>query len=103
MYIHEYDNWTDFQWDNAQIALKLDKVTRRQGMLYGKLNGLCFDSQLNAMAENLTRDLLHSSEIEGKRILRLDAERYERGDLSKENLLAKYCSYFVKGEKRQRQ
>jgi hypothetical protein len=32
-----------------------------------------------------------------ERILRLDAERYERGDLSKENLLAKYCSYIVKG------
>ena len=61
MYIHEYDNWTDFRWDDAQIALKLDEVTRKQGLLYGKLHGLGFDSQLNAMAENLTRDLLHSS------------------------------------------
>ncbi len=68
MYIHEYDNWTDFRWDDAQIALKLDEVTRKQGLLYGKLNGLGFDSQLNAMAENLTRDLLHSSEIEGIRL-----------------------------------
>ena len=32
-----------------------------------------------------------------ERILRLDAERYECGDLSKENMLAKYCCYIVKG------
>ena len=68
MYIHEHDNWTDFRWDDARIALRLDEVTRRQGLLYGKLGGLGIDSQLNAMAENLTRDLLHSSEIEGIRL-----------------------------------
>ena len=43
MYIHEHDNWTDFRWDDAQIALKLDEVTRNQGLLYGKLNGLGFE------------------------------------------------------------
>lgn len=68
MYIHEHDNWTNFRWDDARIALRLDEVTRRQGLLYGKLGGLGIDSQLNAMAENLTRDLLHSSEIEGIRL-----------------------------------
>ena len=65
MYIHEHDNWTDFHWNDVEIALKLDEVTRKQGLLYGKLTGLGFDVQLDAMAENLTRDMLHSSEIEG--------------------------------------
>jgi Fic family protein len=68
MYIHEHDNWTDFRWDNARIATSLDEVARAQGRLYGKLSGLGFDSQLGAMAENLTRDLIHSSEIEGVRL-----------------------------------
>ena len=68
MYIHEYTTWPDFRWDDAQIALLLDEVTRRQGLLLGKMNGLGFDSQLTAMTENLTRDLLHSSEIEGIRL-----------------------------------
>ena len=32
-----------------------------------------------------------------ERILPLDAERYKKGDLTEENLLAKYCSYFCNG------
>ncbi len=34
-------------------------------MLYGRLSTLGFDSKLKAMSENLTLDVLHSSEIEG--------------------------------------
>jgi hypothetical protein len=30
-----------------------------------------------------------------ERILRLDAERYQKGDLPLSNLLSKYCSYIV--------
>ena len=65
MFIHEHENWTDFRWDDEKIAILLDEVTREQGRLYGRLNGLGFESQLQAMAENLTRDVVFSSEIEG--------------------------------------
>ena len=65
MYIHELENWTDFRWDDKEIALLLDEVTREQGKLYGRLSGLGFESQLQATAENLTRDIVYSSEIEG--------------------------------------
>lgn len=68
MYIHEYENWTNFRWDESSIALLLDEVTRRQGKLYGRLSGLGFEEQLQAMAENLTRDVVFSSEIEGVRL-----------------------------------
>ena len=68
MYIHEYDNWTDFVWDSNQVNLLLDKVSREQGRLYGRLSALGFDDQLSAMAENLTRDVVFSSEIEGVRL-----------------------------------
>ena len=65
MYIHERDNWTDFQWDTSQVSLLQDLVCRRQGLLYGRLSALGFDSKVRAMAENLTYDVVYSSEIEG--------------------------------------
>ena len=44
MYIHEYDNWTNFVWDSDQVNLLLDKVSREQGRLYGRLSVLGFES-----------------------------------------------------------
>lgn len=34
-----------------------------------------------------------------ERILKLDAERYQKGDLPLSNLLSKYCSYIVAGNR----
>ncbi len=65
MYIHEHNNWTTFRWDNDCINILLDNVCREQGRLYGRLNGLGLNSQLQAMTENLVREIVHSSEIEG--------------------------------------
>lgn len=65
MYIHERDNWTDFRWDASQVSLLQEQVYRKQGMLYGRLSPLGFDSKVRAMAENLTYDVVYSSEIEG--------------------------------------
>lgn len=65
MYIHERDNWTDFRWDTSKVSLLQDLVCRRQGLLYGRLSALGFDSKVRAMAENLTYDVVYSSEIEG--------------------------------------
>ena len=65
MYIHERDNWTNFRWDASQVSLLQDMVCRKQGLLYGRLSSLGFDSKLRAMAENLTHDVVYSSEIEG--------------------------------------
>lgn len=65
MYIHERNNWTDFQWDNTKISLLIEEASRKQGLLFGRLCGLGFDSKLKAMAENMTKDVVFSSEIEG--------------------------------------
>ena len=65
MYIHERDNWTNFRWDNTKVSLLQEKVFRKQGLLYGRLSSLGFDSKLRAMTENLTYDVVYSSEIEG--------------------------------------
>jgi Fic family protein len=68
MYIHEKDDWTNFRWDTSQVSLLQEVVFRKQGLLYGRLGSLGFDSKLRAMAENLTYDVVYSSEIEGIRL-----------------------------------
>ena len=68
MYIHERDNWTNFRWNDSKVSLLQEKVFRKQGLLYGRLSSLGFDSKLRAMAENLTYDVVYSSEIEGIRL-----------------------------------
>lgn len=68
MYIHEREDWTAFQWDASVLTALLEEVNRKQGLLYGRLASLGFDSKLKAMAENLTYDVVSSSEIEGIRL-----------------------------------
>lgn len=68
MFIHERDNWTAFRWNAEEFAAILEEVNRKQGLLYGRLASLGFDSKLKAMAENLTYDCVYSSEIEGIRL-----------------------------------
>ena len=68
MFIHERENWTAFNWDASALTAILEKVNRKQGLLYGRLASLGFDSKLKAMAENLTYDVVYSSEIEGIRL-----------------------------------
>ena len=68
MFIHEKDNWTEFKWDVSKLTAILEKVSRKQGLLYGRLASLGFDNKLKAMAENLTYDVVYSSEIEGIRL-----------------------------------
>ncbi len=65
MYIHDRDNWTAFRWDDSRLTTLLETVNRKQGLLYGRLAMLGFDSKMRAMAENLTHDVVYSSEIEG--------------------------------------
>lgn len=68
MYIHEKDNWTAFRWNATELTAILEEVNRKQGLLYGRLSSLGFDSKLKAMAENLTYDVVYSSEIEEIRL-----------------------------------
>lgn len=65
MYIHERENWTNFRWDVNHIASLIEQASRQLGLLYGRLGNLGVDSKLKAMAENLTHDVVFSSEIEG--------------------------------------
>lgn len=68
MYIHERGDWTKFRWDDTKVSLPIEIVARKQGLLYGRLGDMGFDSKLKAMVDNLTMDVVHSSEIEGVRL-----------------------------------
>ena len=92
MYIHERDNWTDFRWDTSQVSLLQEKVFRKQGLL----------TEVNITEENgvsYLNALYKGKKTICERILRLDAERYQKGDLPLANLLSKYCSYIVVGNR----
>lgn len=68
MYIHENKDWPDFRWDTSKVNPMVEEICRKQGKLVGRLSSLGFDSKLKAMVENLTHDVIYSSEIEGVRL-----------------------------------
>jgi len=95
MYIHERDNWTSFKWDASVLTSILEEVGRKQGLLYGRLASLGFDSKLKAMAENLTHDVVCSSEIEGIRMNMDDVRSSIARKLGIENVRQTAPSHYV--------
>jgi Fic family protein len=66
IYIHEKENWTDFNWDSNKVMKKLAEARNQQGRLLGKMESLGFDLQNEAVLNTLTLDVIKSSEIEGE-------------------------------------
>lgn len=95
MYIHERNNWTAFRWNATELTLLLEEVNRKQGLLYGRLASLGFDSKLKAMAENLTYDIVYSSEIEGIRLNVDDVRSSIARKLGIENIKQTVPSHYV--------
>ena len=65
-YIHELPQWPSLRWDQNQLAERLAAVRHRQGRLIGRMEGLGFSLRSEATLENLTHEILKSSEIEGE-------------------------------------
>src|ERR1700740_1051146 len=65
-YIHERSQWPGFRWDHARIGARLGDGRHRQGRLIGRMEGLGFQLQAEAVLNTLTEDVLKSSEIEGE-------------------------------------
>ena len=64
-YIHELTDWPNFHWDRLALSKTLADVRHRQGRLVGRMEGLGFKLQQEAVLETLTEDVLKSSEING--------------------------------------
>lgn len=65
-FIYQLRAWPAFEIDFEQIGETLDRVTRKQGALVGKLHAVGFPLQEETLLRVLTSDLIKSSEIEGE-------------------------------------
>ena len=65
-YIHELENWPNFSWRDDQLAALLADVRYRQGRLLGRMEGIGFQLQTEAVLHSLTEEVMKSSEIEGE-------------------------------------
>ena len=65
-YIHQLPGWPNFRWDEQRVASRLVGVRHRQGRLIGRMDGLGFQIQVEAVLQTLTEEILKSSEIEGE-------------------------------------
>lgn len=68
LYIHDYENWWQFRYDNRRIMNELGRVRTRQGVVLGRMLSLGFDFQDEALISNMSLELVRSSEIEGERL-----------------------------------
>lgn len=65
-YCHEREDWPRFTWRHEVLATLLADVRHRQGRLIGRMEGLGFRLQAEAVLQTLTQEVLKSSEIEGE-------------------------------------
>lgn len=73
-YIHQHKDWPNFRWDTGKLHVSLMAVHSMQGRLMGKMEALGFSLREDAILENLTFEVLKSTEIEGE-ILNSDQVR----------------------------
>lgn len=66
MYIHQHADWPNFTLDEQKLSPLLGSVRHKQGRLIGKMESLGFHLQSEAVLENLTTEVIKSSEIEGE-------------------------------------
>jgi len=65
-YIHQKEDWPNFHWNNEEIIGLIGEVRNLQGRIIGKMDVLGFELQNEAVLENLTLDVIKSTEIEGE-------------------------------------
>ena len=65
-FIYQKDNWPNFTWKTEHVINMLSEARNLQGRLIGKMQLLGFDLRNEALLDNLTLDVLKSSEIEGE-------------------------------------
>lgn len=67
-YIYQYENWTDFTWNETEVNILFGEVRNLQGKISGQMNVLGFSSKEEATLNTLTLDVVKSSEIEGEQL-----------------------------------
>ena len=77
MFIHEYDNWTDFRWDTKVIDELHLQAMHRLGYLAGRMAAIGFDSQLAATVEAVTNDVVASISNRQRMVLNKYLDGYD--------------------------
>lgn len=65
-YIHEYPDWTEWQWSDKKLLPLVSRVRILQGRLLGKLLTLGFNLNVEAQLDAVTLEIVKTSEIEGE-------------------------------------
>ena len=73
-YIYQYENWTDFSWNELEISKLFGEVKHLQGRLSGIMSTVGFSQKEETLLDTFTFDILKSSEIEGE-LLNFDKVR----------------------------
>lgn len=69
MWVWQQDNWPHFHWDQAIIEPMVRQTRLNQGILLGKIT--CQSpNQQQSMLDTLLANIVHSSAIEGKSLMR---------------------------------
>jgi Fic family protein len=68
MYLWEKSGWPALIWDDRTLSKVIAQVSREQGRLLGRMEGLGFELRSEAHLRTLTEDVLKSSEIEGEKL-----------------------------------
>lgn len=66
MYIYEKAGWPNFIWNIKLVQQELAPVIFKAGRLYGRMEGLGFQLQDQAILQIMTSDVIKTSEIEGE-------------------------------------
>lgn len=66
MYIYEETNWPKFEYNEKVIVSLLASLRHKQGQLIGNMEARGLNLRENALLQNLTDDIVHSSMIEGE-------------------------------------
>lgn len=67
-YIHQRPEWPRLHWRAEIIGEQLTQIRLEQGRLIGRMEGLGFDLQQEAVLETLTEDVVNTSQIEGENL-----------------------------------
>ena len=65
-YIHELNAWPAFTWDMAALAAPLAEVSLKQGAMLGRMGQVGLRLRDEAQLDNVVREVVKSSEIEGE-------------------------------------
>jgi len=68
MYIHEREQWPEFNWEPGKLTVLLADARLSQGRLLGRMEGLGFELREQATLQTLTEDVVKTSEIEGEKL-----------------------------------